>query len=73
MLRIAKSFNQSFNMLLGNVHEVVVKLELELKRSTRDCNWQSVKYLEGCAYVRNDSPSLNLTILCKKQMYLTIG
>ncbi len=34
-----------FLMLLGNVHEVFDKLELELERFTRHCNWQSVKYL----------------------------
>ena len=52
-------------MLLGYVHEVFDNLELEFERSTRDCNWQSVKYLQGIhvdyrvasAYVRNMSPS----------------
>ncbi len=60
-------------MLLGNVHEVFDKLELEPERSIRDCNWQSVKYLQGNAYVRNMSPSLNLTISFKKRMYITTG
>ncbi len=58
-------------MLLGNAHEVFDKLELELERSTR--NWQFAKYLQGSAYIRNMSPSLNITILYKKKMYLTIG
>ncbi len=60
-------------MLLGNMLEVFDKLELELDRSTRDCNWQSVKYQQGSTYVRDMSPSLNLAILCSKQMYLTIA
>ncbi len=43
-----------FLMLLGNVHEVFDKLELELERSTRDCNWQSVTYLQGSQCIRKE-------------------
>ena len=59
-------------MFLGNLHEVFDKLELELERSTKDCT-VSVRYLQDSAYVTNMSPYFSLTILFKKQMYLTIG